>query len=246
MKRIKCKVSYDGTHFSGYQVQPGARTVQAEIERVLAVMHKGGPVRITASGRTDAGVHARGQVFHFDSPLIIEKDKWKTALNAQLPADIVILEAEEARPDFHARFDVTRKEYRYFILRTKDRDVFRRHYTLHMPYDLDLDAVKSAIPYFIGTHDFTAFSSAKAEVDSRIRTIYELELMEEADELVIRVAGNGFLYNMVRLIVGDLLRVGQGKLAPEEIGTMLREKKRDISGLNVSGAGLYLWDVSYH
>ncbi len=245
MKRIKCKVSYDGTHFSGYQVQPGARTVQGEIERVLTAMHKGNPVRITASGRTDAGVHARGQVFHFDSPLNIEPGKWKTALNAQLPADIVILDAGEAAPDFHARFNVTRKEYRYRILRSADRDVFRRHYTLYMPHDLDLAAVKSAIPYFIGTHDFTAFSSAKADVDSRVRTIYELELIEEADELIVRIAGNGFLYNMVRLIVGDLLRVGQGKLEPGDIGMMLREKERTQSGLNVSGAGLYLWDVSY-
>lgn len=245
MARIKCILSYDGSGFSGYQKQPGARTVQGEIEAVLKKMHKQQDVKITASGRTDAGVHALGQVFHFDSPLQIDPDSWKRALNSQLPEEIVIRKVMEVTPSFHARFDVIKKEYRYRVLRAGDRDVFRRKYTYHFPQPLDLPAIKEAAGHFVGTYDYTAYCSAKTDVEDKVRTIHALEVKEDGDELVFHFVGNGFLYNMVRLITGDLLRVGIGKITSADIDRMLETGERRLSGLNIPGSGLYLWKVFY-
>ena len=160
-KRIKCTLSYDGTHFSGYQIQPGKRTVQGELERVLEQMHKGKAIRATASGRTDAGVHAYGQVIHFDTFLSLSADQWKKALNAQLPDDIVIKDVQEADPSFHARFSAKAKEYRYKVRIAQERDVFLRNYCYHYPYPLDMEAMRRALRLMEGTHDFTSFCSAK-------------------------------------------------------------------------------------
>jgi tRNA pseudouridine38-40 synthase len=246
MERIKCTVSYDGTNFSGYQVQQNKRTVQQEIENVLQKLHKGEVVRIHASGRTDATVHAYGQVFHFDSPLRIPEERWVAALNSLLPDDISVRLVEKAAPDFHARFDVVSKEYRYRILLSKQKDVFSRHYAYHCPYKLNLRAIEAAIPHFIGTHDFTSFCSAKTEIEDKERTIYELEMQQQGDELTFRFVGNGFLYNMVRIIVGTLLDIGQGKLQPEDIPRILEKRDRRLAGKTAPGHGLYLWQVNYN
>jgi tRNA pseudouridine38-40 synthase len=245
MTRIKCTVSYDGCNFKGYQIQDEHRTVQGEIETVLKKIHKGEHIRIASSGRTDAGVHAYGQVFHFDSGLSIPEEKWKVAINSLLPADIHVLSAVTAADDFHARFDVIKKEYRYRVLNDKDRDVFKRNYTLYYPHPLNLSAINEALGFLKGTHDFTSFSSARTEVQDKVRTIYEAECLRQHDEIIFRIVGNGFLYNMVRIIVGTMLEVGRGDRTPTEISSILQSKQREQAGKTAAGHGLYLWHVSY-
>ncbi|KIL53651.1 tRNA pseudouridine synthase A [Jeotgalibacillus alimentarius] len=243
--RIKCIVSYDGSQFYGYQVQPGQRTVQGEIEEALSEVHKGKFVRITASGRTDAGVHAMGQVFHFDTDLQIPAAKWPVILNQKIGRDIAILSAEEASEGFHARFDVKTKEYRYIIDKSTVALPFRRHYAVHYPYHLNVEAMREAAAHLEGEHDFTSFSSAKTEVIDRVRTIDFIKVEEIEHELIFRVRGNGFLYNMVRIIAGTLLEVGTGKYKPGEVMKMLEAKDRGAAGKTAPAHGLYLWEVNY-
>ncbi|RFU68596.1 tRNA pseudouridine(38-40) synthase TruA [Peribacillus saganii] len=245
MQKYKCTISYDGTLFSGYQVQPNKRTIQSEIEKALGKMHKGQEIKITASGRTDAGVHAKGQVFHFQSPLAIPLPNWEKGLNAMLPDDISVLDIEQAASDFHARFDAVGKEYRYFLSRAEKRDPFSRNYAYYYPFPLNYDVIREAAQLFIGTHDFTSFCSAKTEVVDKIRTIREIEFYEEDDKLIFKFVGNGFLYNMVRIIMGTLLEAGSGKKSPAEMRDILDKKDRGAAGKTAPGHGLYLWKVHY-
>ncbi|MDX8363044.1 MULTISPECIES: tRNA pseudouridine(38-40) synthase TruA [Bacillaceae] len=247
MQRLKCTIAYDGSQFNGFQTQtlPNQRTVQGYLEKALMKIHKGHHVAIYASGRTDSGVHAYGQVIHFDSPLDIPANRWPAALNSIVPGDIVIKEVVQVDPTFHARYDVTSKEYRYKILRSKQYDVFTRKYVYHYPYPLDLSAMKMAKEYLIGTHDFTSFCSAKTAKEDKVRTIYYIDLYEENDELILHFNGSGFLYNMVRILVGTLLKVGQGKIKPQDIKTILEQKNRMLAGQTAPSHGLYLWQVNY-
>ncbi|CRK85312.1 tRNA pseudouridine(38-40) synthase TruA [Neobacillus massiliamazoniensis] len=245
MQRYKCIISYDGIGFSGYQVQPNKRTVQSELEAVLAKMHKGMAVKVSASGRTDAGVHAKGQVIHFDSPLVIPMEKWAMALNSLLPDDLSVLSVEKAKDTFHARYDAIGKEYRYYLQMSSVRDPFQRNYAYQYPYKLDLETIKEASQYLIGTHDFTSFCSAKTEIEDRIRTINAIEITLEGDKLCFRFVGNGFLYNMVRILVGTLLEVGTGDRLPSDIPDIIAKRDRRFAGKTAPGHGLYLWKVFY-
>lgn len=243
--RVKCIVSYDGMQFNGYQVQPNKRTVQGEIEDALAKLHKGQVVKIYASGRTDATVHAVGQVFHFDTHLTIPLEKWPYALNSILPNDIVVLEAAYVDGNFHSRFDAIKKEYRYRISTKRMQDVFKRNYAYHYPFNLDLDLMRQACFDLCGTHDFTSFCVAKTEVEDKVRTIFSIEIFEEESELIFCFIGNGFLYNMVRILVGTLLEIGQGTRRPDSIASILEGRDRSLSGKTAPGHGLYLWKVYY-
>jgi tRNA pseudouridine38-40 synthase len=245
MIRYKCIISYDGSGFSGYQVQPKKRTVQSVIEAVLTKMHKGSSVKISASGRTDAGVHAKGQVIHFDSPLSLPVEKWELALNSMLPEDISVLSVKEADPAFHARFDANGKEYRYYLNQSPKRDPFQRNYAFHYPYPLNLEAMREASAYLLGTHDFSSFCSARTEVEDKVRTIETIEISQDGDRISFRFIGNGFLYNMVRILVGTLIEVGSGKRQPEEIVGILEKRDRRYAGKTAPGQGLYLWKVFY-
>ena len=245
MPRIKCTISYDGTGFSGYQVQPGKRTVQGELEKALEKLNKGTFIRVSASGRTDAGVHARGQVVHFDTTLEIEPARWQIALNSLLPDDIAVSLAEYATPDFHARFDAVGKEYRYFLLQSKHRDPFQRNYAYQFQYELDYGLMREAASELLGTHDFTSFCSAKTEVEDRVRTLKEIDFFEENGLLVFRFVGDGFLYNMVRILVGTLLEVGTGRRPADSMKQLLAEQDRTLAGKTAPGHGLYLWKVFY-
>lgn len=245
MQRYKCKIAYDGSQFSGYQVQPNQRTVQGELQKALEKLHKGEEIKVYASGRTDAGVHGRGQMIHFDSPLSIPEEKWPVALNTLLPDEVSILKVEKAPSDFHARFDVTGKEYRYFVYTNKVRDPFRRNYAYHYPYTLNLETLREASQHLLGLHDFTSFCSAKTEVEDRVRELREIEVLEEEDMFVFRFVGNGFLYNMVRILVGTLLQVGTGEIAADEIPAILAKKDRIYAGKTAPPQGLYLWTVEY-
>ncbi len=171
MTKILCKISYDGTRFSGYQIQPRVRTVQGELEKALAKIHKGTHVEIHGSGRTDKGVHAKAQMAHFESPYNLTTAEWKRAMNSLMPPDIHVNDVVEVPDAFHARFDVVEKEYRYFIWNEREKDVFKQNYVYQFPFALDVGAMKQAGEQLKGTHDFTTFSSAKAAIrGSKVRT----------------------------------------------------------------------------
>ncbi|WP_141434145.1 tRNA pseudouridine(38-40) synthase TruA [Bacillus sp. 03113] len=245
MQRYKCTISYDGSEFSGFQIQPKERTVQGVLEKALKKLHKGEEIKVHASGRTDAGVHAKGQVIHFDSNLDIPLSKWKLALNSALPPDIVILQVEEAKANFHAQYDTIGKEYRYFVHISRVKDPFKRHYAHQYPYEVDLKRMEDAIRFLIGTHDFTSFCSTKTDKENKVRTIEKIDLYKEDDLLVFRFRGNGFLYNMVRIMVGTLLDVGRGYRSADSVADILVKKDRKLAGKTSSAKGLYLWEVFY-
>ncbi|MCP1146439.1 tRNA pseudouridine(38-40) synthase TruA [Lysinibacillus endophyticus] len=246
MRRLKATISYDGTHFAGYQVQPGERTVQLEIESVLEKMHKGEKVRITASGRTDARVHATGQVIHFDTPLTIEPDRYKKALNVQLPRDIRVLEIEVVPNDFHARFSVSGKRYRYIWNCEEEQSPFRRHFSVETKgIQPDVEKMKEAAQYIVGTHDFSCFCAANTSVVDKVRTVYSLTFERHSDELHMVIEGNGFLYNMVRIIAGTLWEVGIGKREAVSLKEIVASKDRGKAGKTAPAHGLYLEKVFY-
>ncbi|KMY52624.1 tRNA pseudouridine synthase A [Bacillus sp. FJAT-27231] len=245
MPRVKCTIAYDGAKFSGYQVQPNSRTVQEELEKALALIHKGSEIKVTASGRTDAGVHARGQVIHFDTSLAIPDARWPSALNSRLPGDIAVKQAETVPDSFHARFSAVGKEYRYKIYQDQVRDPFNRFYACHSPVKLNTSLMEEAGRQLIGTYDFTSFCSAKTEVEDKVRTITKLEVVEKGEEIELRVAGSGFLYNMVRIIAGTLMEAGKGKISPDDISSILAGRDRSLAGKTAPAEGLFLWKVFY-
>ncbi|MBM7573060.1 tRNA pseudouridine(38-40) synthase TruA [Aquibacillus albus] len=245
MDRIQCIISYDGTNFSGYQIQPNGRTVQAEVEKALTRMHKGLPIRVIASGRTDARVHAVGQVIHFDTSLNIPIQNWRQAFNALLPEDIRVKEVKRASNEFHARYDVVEKEYRYFILNTENEDVFLRNYTYHVRQPLDMKAMSEACDYLEGTHDFTSFCAANTSVKDKTRTLYDVSCFQEDGKVVFVFKGSGFLYNMVRILVGTLIEVGKGKRPPLNMKRVIDLQDRGAAGKTAPPQGLYLWNVNY-
>ncbi|MFT8363497.1 MAG: tRNA pseudouridine(38-40) synthase TruA [Sporolactobacillus sp.] len=245
MNKVKCIVAYDGTNFFGYQVQPGKRTVQYELEDALKKLHKGRLVHVTASGRTDRGVHALGQVIHFQTDLSIPEDRWARALNSVLPEDIWIRQAEFVQEAFHARFNVTRKEYRYRLLTRPEPDLFRRFYTLHITQALDLRQMQIAAQSIIGTHDFSSFCAANTSVTDKTRTVYELAIDCRGDETIIRIVGSGFLYQMVRIITGTLLDVGLGNLQAERMAQIIAAHDRSQASKTAPPIGLTLWRVTY-
>jgi len=246
MARLKCIISYDGSEFHGFQFQPGERTIAGELEKALTKMHKGDYIRIQASGRTDAGVHAIGQVIHFDSPYDIADDNWKVALNTLLPDDIYVKRVTTVPDDFHARYDVEEKEYRYFVWNSQEPDIFKRNYVFHFPYAVNMEKVEAACRYLEGTHDFTTFSSAKASAKgSKVRTIKKITCLKDGPHMAFIFRGNGFLYNMVRIIVSVLLDVGQGRKQPGDIPELLAAKDRRQASKTIAAQGLYLWKVTY-
>ncbi|KOP79680.1 tRNA pseudouridine synthase A [Lysinibacillus sp. FJAT-14745] len=246
MRRLKAIISYDGTQFSGYQVQPGERTVQAELERVLAIMHKGEKVKVTASGRTDARVHATGQTLHFDSPLAIPVDKYMKALNVQLPRDIRVMSMEEVAADFHARYSVTGKRYRYIWSCEPVQSPFRRQYTVETNgVKPNVEAMQEAAKAIIGTHDFSCFCAANTSVKDKVRTVTSLQFEWSGEELHMVIEGNGFLYNMVRIIAGTLWEVGIGRRDIDNVELVVKSMNRDQAGKTAPPQGLYLEKVFY-
>lgn len=246
MTRVKCIVSYDGTEYSGWQVQPNARSVQGEIEKILTKMHAGNRVQIHGSGRTDKGVHARGQVFHFDTYLPMDEYAWCRSLNSQLPKDIFVEAVELVPDDFHARYDVVGKQYSYVVNNGEHWDIFRRNHEMHYTYKLDFQKMQEAAGYFLGTHDFTSFCSTKSDKTNHVRTIYKLDMIrEDAHHIRFEVYGDGFLYNMVRIMVGTILDVGRGRFAPKDVRKMIEGKDRVLAGKTAPAHGLYLDYVVY-
>lgn len=246
MKRLKATISYDGTLFSGYQVQPGERTVQLEVEQVLMIMHKGDKISVTASGRTDARVHATGQVIHFDTPLAIPPDRYQKALNVQLPRDIRVLDVEEVSNDFHARFSVTGKRYRYIWSTELVQSPFRRHYAVEANgVKPNIDEMRAAARFIVGTYDFSSFCAANTSVVDKVRTVHSLDFEWHGEELHMVIEGKGFLYNMVRIIAGTLWDVGIGKREASSLKSIIEAKDRSKAGKTAPAHGLYLEKVFY-
>lgn len=246
MRNIRMKIAYDGTRYNGFQTQPGGNTIQDTIEKAIETLTESRTI-IIGSGRTDARVHAEGQVFNFHTESRIAIERWALALNSRLPEDIRVVEhAVEVPPDFHSRFSAKRKTYRYSICTAKFHNVFRRNYEFHHPAPkLDADAMRAALEQLAGEHDFTSFTTNHSDDKSHVRTIYEAELREEKERLELFLTGNGFLYNMVRIIAGTLIHVGQGKIAFNAMGSILESRDRLLAGPTAVAHGLTLINVDY-
>lgn len=250
MPRYAIKIQYDGTPYVGYQVQPNGPSVQAAIERALCTMAKlpkGQHIPTSGSGRTDSGVHALGQVVHFDYPARIAPQAMQRALNSLLDSSIRVIAVAQVSDHFHARYQSIAKEYLYRVDIGQFPDPFKRHYTLHHPYRYDLDRMQRAIGDIIGTHDFTSFCSIKTDKEDKVRTIYEASVTydETQQELHFYFCGNGFLYNMVRILVGTLLQIGDGLRPDTELQRLLAVKNRKEAGPTAAPHGLYMQRVWY-
>lgn len=244
MKNVKLTIEYDGTNFSGWQKQHNGRTVQEEIEKALAKIVKK-EVKIYGSGRTDAGVHALNQVAHFHEQFTIPIEKLPIALNGLLPLDIGIKEAVEVDKDFHARYCAKGKKYVYKIYNAPLRSPLLRHYAYFVPYALNIREMKKAAQYFIGEHDFKGFMASGSSVQDTVRDIHALDILCKDHLIVIEVKGNGFLYNMVRIMAGTLVDVGKGKFAADGVPEMIASGERKKAGHTAPPQGLYLAEVYY-
>jgi tRNA pseudouridine38-40 synthase len=244
VRRIRLTLQYDGTAYAGWQVQPRLATIQGTLEAALARM-AGEPVRVTGAGRTDAGVHALGQVAHFDTTLAHADGVWVRALNAQLPRDIAVLDAREVAEGFHARHGAAAKHYRYRVLNRPVRCPFRRAHTWFVPVALDVEAMASGAAALTGTHDFSSFRAAGCGAASPVRRLDRAEVGREGDEVVFDLVGSGFLKQMVRNIVGTLVAVGRGRHRPERVAAVLAARDRSAAGETAPAWGLTLVRVTY-
>ncbi|MFD2729269.1 tRNA pseudouridine(38-40) synthase TruA [Enterococcus camelliae] len=246
MVRYKALIAYDGTLFNGFQRQSEGRTVQEELERTLSKMASQ-PIMVHGSGRTDAKVHALGQVIHFDYPQARPLEKMRFALDTQTPEDIAVIKIEEVTEAFHARYLVKEKVYEFHVQIGKPRSPFRRHYASYYPYPLDLTKIERALPDLLGTHDFSAFCASGSSVEDKTRTIYEATMTydESLSELVFTFRGDGFLYKMIRILVGTLLKIGNGRLDETSIPSIIASKNRQLAGPTAHPEGLYLKEVRY-
>lgn len=244
--RYKLTIAYDGTNYAGWQVQPGKTTVQGEIERAIEKL-TGRHIRIYHSGRTDAGVHAKGQTAHFDLKEPVDTGRFMNGLNAHLDFDIRIMNMEMVHPEFNARYDAISKEYRYFIWNGQAVPPELRLYRLHERRKLDLNAMRKAAAQLVGTHDFAAFTAnPQREIEGTVKTVTSITIkrIREGD-VTLCVVGEGFLYKMVRTIAGFLLRVGIGELQPEDAKRFLQAGVRTNEIPTVKPLGLFLWRVDY-
>jgi tRNA pseudouridine38-40 synthase len=246
--RYRATLSYDGTNYGGWQIQPNAITIQQRLQEALSELTQA-QTTVHGSGRTDAGVHARAQVAHFDSETELAASKMLRGVNALLPKDIRVQELTPVDPEFHARFGAVKKEYRYHIWNAPEVPPFIRFYRHHVRAGLDLTAMQAAAAVLVGEHDFVSFSAnPKREMDGTVRILHELSINPSADdspELMIRAVGNGFLYKMVRSLAGFLIRVGMGSLEAEQAQAFLEQTQRTHDIPTAPALGLFLWQVDY-
>lgn len=244
MRNIKLIIEYDGSRYCGWQRQKGETTIQQVLEDTLEKLC-GEKVQLTGSGRTDSGVHARGQTANFHTRSKIPPDRFSYALNTLLPRDIRIISSEEAGADFHARFSAKAKKYRYSIVNNRHGTAIGWQYYYHVPMHLDIEAMEKAVKHFEGTHDFAAFMAAGSPVKSTVRTIYEAKMVREGDFIHFFFTGDGFLYNMVRIMAGTLIDVGKGKISPDSIPGIILSRDRTQAGPTAPPHGLTLEEVYY-
>ena len=239
MQRYFLKVEYDGRNFCGWQKQNGKRSVQGEIEISLFKLF-GESIAVFGSGRTDSGVHALDQAVHFDLKSVIPPQKLKLALNDMLPKDIAVIKAKFAKQGFNVRKDIKKKTYLYKLKCGAEKDAIDGNKITQIKFDLDFDKMLEASKIFVGKHDFRGYTSAKAQVSDFNREIYDLSITKKGQLFLFRITGNGFMYNMVRIIVGSLVEVGQGKKTREDLIKALESGERKFAGKTMPPEGLYL------
>ena len=245
MRNIKLIIEYDGKSFNGWQKQPNKLNIQGEIERAIGEL-TGEEINLIASGRTDAGVHSFGQTANFKTENeTISIEKFPIAINSKLKKSIVVKSAEEVDERFHSRYSVKSKTYRYVINNSDMGTAIYRDLEYHFPLKLNVDKMIEAAKYFEGEHDFKGFKASGTSSKSSVRTIYKAEVIKDGDRISIELTGNGFLYNMVRIISGTLLDVGLEKIKPEEIPGIIEAKYRKLAGRTLPAHGLYLVEVKY-
>lgn len=243
MKRVMLTVAYEGTNYCGWQIQPNGITIEEELNKALTAL-LGEPIKVSGASRTDTGVHALGNLAVFDTGARMPADKISFALNQRLPEDIRIQKSVEVPMDFHPRKCATKKTYVYRIYEAVFPNPITRQYAYFTYTSLDVEAMRQGLSYLVGEHDFQSFCTAKTEVLSTVRTLYEAAVGQyrwgNGKIIEIRVSGNGFLYNMVRIIVGTLLEIGRGKMSPEQMQDILEKKDRSVAGPTAPACGLML------
>ena len=244
MRRIKLTVAYDGTNYCGWQIQPNGVTIEEVLNRAICKL-TGEDIAVIGASRTDSGVHALGHVAVFDTKSSIPADRFSYALNQRLPKDIVVVKSEEVPADWHPRYQNTLKTYEYHIINTRIPIPTKRLYNYFVSFDLDVDKMREGAQYLLGEHDFAAFCCIRTNAKTTVRTITDLLIEQNKDEITIRVTGNGFLYNMVRIIAGVLVRVGRGFYGPEMVEELLEGKERRKEAVTAPPEGLCLMEIRY-
>jgi tRNA pseudouridine38-40 synthase len=242
--RVLINFQYDGTNFCGFQIQPQKRTVEGTLNEILSkVLNQ--KIKVVGSGRTDAGVHAISQTAHFDCDTSIPITSLPFAVNKFLPNDLKILSAKLVSNDFHARYSIKKKTYLYKCYFSNIDLPLYNNRAYRIEYKLNIKDIKKASEFLVGTHDFTTFKSAKSDMKNCVRTIYSINIINNENELDFEICGNGFMYNMVRIIVGTLLDIGRGRFKSEDIEKMLNDKNRISAGVTLPSFGLYLKSIEY-
>lgn len=247
--RYKITFAYDGSNFSGFQIQPHKRTVEQTLKNAVnkIAKHPNPAIPVIGSGRTDAGVHALNQVAHFDIPYHLSNESMRKALNSLLPLDILVKKAELVDNQFHARYSAHNKTYRYRVDQGEFVNPFKRNYTAHFKYPLDIDLMRQAAKDFVGEHDFTSFVASGSQAKSNVRTIYKITIARDElrNEVVFEFTGNGFLYNQIRIMVAFLLEVGSKQCPVSDVQRVLVAKERTQARMTAPASGLYLVSVDY-
>ena len=244
MKRIKLTVAYDGTNYCGWQLQPNVSTIEGVLNQKISKITKE-DIKVIGASRTDSGVHAMGNIAVFDSETPIPAERFSFALNQRLPEDIFIVKSEEVPLDWYPRRQNCTKTYEYHIINTHVPNPVKRYTNYFVSFPLDEKKMQEGANYLIGTHDFASFCNVKTHVEDTVRTIYSIDVIRKGEEITIRIQGNGFLYNMVRIIAGTLVRVGRGYYTPERVKNILEAKERTEAGVTAPPQGLMLMEIRY-
>ena len=247
MRRIKLTVAYDGTNYCGWQVQPNGITIEEVLNKAICTL-TGEEIAVIGASRTDSGVHAMGNIAVFDTGSRIPAERFSYALNQRLPEDIVVTKSEEVSLDWHPRYQNSLKTYEYHILNTKTPVPTKRLYNCFVSFDLDVNRMRQGAQYLLGEHDFAAFCCIRTNAKTTVRTVTDLQIQQnplKPEEITIRITGNGFLYNMVRIIAGVLIRVGRGFYEPEKVLELLEGRERKKEAVTAPPQGLCLMDIVY-
>lgn len=244
MKNIFLKISYNGSFYHGWQIQPNGVTVQQTLKEAIEELTDE-KINLLGCSRTDSGVHAKEFCCNFKTNSTIPPEKFAQAINVKIPKSIVVLSSKQVSDDFHSRYDAKGKRYVYRLLNSKNESPFLDKLVYFYPYDVDADLMNAQAKDFIGTYDFSAFCASGSEVESKVRTIYDFSVERRGDEVVFTVSGDGFLYNMVRIMVGTLLDICSGKIEKGTVKDIIASKERSRAGVTVPGCGLYLEKVFY-
>lgn len=245
MRRVRLIVAYDGTDYCGWQIQPNGITVEEVLNREISRLTKE-DIHIIGASRTDSGVHALGNVAVFDTVSSIPPERMAYAVNQRMPEDIVIVKSDEVASDWHPRYqDEITKTYEYHIYNAPVPNPLKRNYSAFVSFPMDVEKMREGAEYLVGEHDFVSFCNIRTNVTDTVRTVQSIAITQDGSDIVIRITGNGFLYNMVRIIAGTLIRVGRGFYTPEKVKEILEAKKRTAAGVTAPAAGLVLVKIDY-